>query len=200
MRLARENLGVVLRDREARIWLLALLGDALVEIPALFEPVWLGGEVGASQSLVAVHAAVEMAASLIGLAWLDRWVQRHDARAILTVACLANLALYPVWLLVPDPAAKVVLVVPLALAMAPVWPLVRARALKAVPNRGGMVLAVTSLYGLLPLAALFGWVSARVGLTASMFAVHMTATFGILLAVRRRVPDRDVTPDADIER
>lgn len=187
LRQVQDNLRVVLRDREARVWLLALLGDALVEIPALFEPVWLGGDVGASQSMVAVHAAVELAASLVGLALLDRWVQRHEARTILTVACLANLAIYPAWLLVPGVTAKIVLVVPLALATAPVWPLVRARALRAVPSRGGMVLAITSLYGLLPLAAAFGWISARVGLAPSMLVVHMTATLGILLAIRRRV-------------
>lgn len=190
LRQVRENLGVVVRDREARIWLLALLGDALAEVPGLFEPVWLGGDVGASQSMVAVHAAVELAASVVGLALLDRWVQRHDARAILTVACGANLLVYPVWLLVPGVTAKVLLVVPLALTVAPVWPLVRARALKAVPNRGGMVLAITSLYGLLPLTAAFGWVSARVGLTPTMLVVHTTATLAILLTVRRRVPDR----------
>jgi len=190
LRQVRENLSVVLRDREARIWLLALLGDALVEVPGLFEPVWLGGDVGASQSMVAVHAAVELAASLVGLALLDRWVRRHDARTILTVACGANLLVYPVWLLAPGVTAKIVLVVPLALTVAPVWPLVRARALKAVPNRGGMVLAITSLYGLLPLAAAFGWVSARVGLTSTMLVVHMTATLGILLTVRRRADRR----------
>ncbi|HSJ44479.1 MAG TPA: MFS transporter [Euzebyales bacterium] len=189
LRQVRENLGVVLRDHEARIWLLALLGDAVAEVPTLFEPVWLGGEVGASQSMVAVHAAVELAASVVGLALLDRWVQRHDARRILTVACAANVLIYPVWLLVPGVTAKVVLAVPLALTVAPVWPLVRARALKAVPNRGGMVLAITSLYGVLPLAAAFGWVGARVGLTPTMLVVHVTATLGILLAVRRRVPD-----------
>jgi MFS family permease len=186
LRQVRENVGVVLRDREARIWLLALLGDALAEVPRLFEPVWLGADVGASQSMVAVHAAVELAASLVGLALLDRWVERHDARTILAVACGANLLVYPVWLLVPGVAAKIALVVPLALTVAPVWPLVRARALKAVPNRGGMVLAITSLYGLLPLAAAFGWVGARVGLTPAMLVVHTAATLGILLTVRRR--------------
>jgi predicted MFS family arabinose efflux permease len=190
LRQARENLSVVLRDREARVWLAALLGDAVVEIPALFTPVWLGGEIGASQAMVAVHAAVELAASLVGLLLLDRWVQQHDARAILTVAGIANLVVYPVWLFVPGVLSKIVLVVPLAIAMAPVWPLVRARALKAAPNRGGMVLAITSLYGLLPLAALFGWFSARVGLTSAMFAVHMTATLGILVTIQQRVPDR----------
>lgn len=191
-RQVRENLGVVLRDREARIWLLALFGDALAEVPMLFEPVWLGGEVGASQTMVAVHAAVELAASIVGLALLDRWVQRHDVRTILTLACAANVLIYPVWLLVPGVTTKILLVVPLALAVAPVWPLVRARALKAVPNRGGMVLAITSLYGLLPLAAAFGWVSARVGLTSTMLVVHMTATSAILLTVRRRVPARRI--------
>lgn len=192
LRQVRENLGVVLRDREARIWLLALFGDALAEVPMLFEPVWLGGEVGASQTMVAVHAAVELAASIVGLALLDRWVQRHDVRTILTLACAANVLIYPVWLLVPGVTTKILLVVPLALAVAPVWPLVRARALKAVPNRGGMVLAITSLYGLLPLAAAFGWVSARVGLTSTMLVVHMTATSAILLTVRRRVPARRI--------
>ena len=197
LRQVRENLRVVLRDREARIWLLALFGDAVVEIPALFEPVWLGGDVGASQSMVAVHVAVELTASLVGLALLDRWIQRHDVGTILTVACLANLAIYPVWLLVPGVVAKIVLVVPLALTIAPVWPLVRARALRAVPNRGGMVLAITSLYGLLPLAGAFGWVGARVGLTPTMFVVHMAATLGILLTVRRRVQARGVQAHPD---
>lgn len=187
LRDTRAGLADVLADREARIWLVALLCETLVEIPAVFEPVWLGRDVGAPQSLVAVHAAVELSAALGGLMLLDRWLQRHDARTILTVASVANLVLYPVWLLVPGVWAKIVLSVPLALAIAPVWPLVRARALAAVPGRGGMVMAIMSLYGVLPLTALFGWVSGRVGLTPSMFAVHMTATLAMLITVRRRV-------------
>jgi MFS family permease len=190
----RENLGVVLADREARLWLLALLGDALLEIPALFAPVWLGGDVGASQAMVAVHVAVELAASLVGLALLDGWLQRRDARTILIVSLVAHLVLYPVWLVVPGIVAKTVVVVPLAIAIAPVWPLARARALAAIPGRGGAVLAVTSLYGLLPLAAGFGWISARAGLAPTMFAVTTVATLGILVTVRRSVRAADPTP------
>jgi fucose permease len=183
----RENIGVVLRDREARLWLLALFGDALIEVPALFEPVWLGGDIGASQSLVAVHVAVEMAASLVGLALLDRWLRRHDARTILVASSVAHLVIYPLWLAVPGIVAKTVVVVPLAITIAPVWPLARARALAALPGRGGAVLAVTSLYGVLPLAAAFGWVSARVGLAPTMFVVTTVATLGILATARRSV-------------
>jgi predicted MFS family arabinose efflux permease len=181
----RQNVVVVARDREARLWLLALFGDALIEIPTLFEPVWLGGDVGASQALVAVHAAVQLVASLVGLALLDRWLRRHDARSILITSSLAHLVLYPVWLAVPGIVAKTVVVIPLAITIAPLWQLARARALAALPGRGGAVLAVTSLYGLLPLAAAFGLVSARVGLAPTMFTVTTVATLGILATVRR---------------
>lgn len=186
LRDVRVGLAEVLADREARIWLVALLCETLIEIPGMFEPVWLGRDVGAPQSLVAVHAAVELSAALGGLVLLDRWLRRHDAQTILTIVSIANLVLYPAWLLVPGIWAKIVLSVPLALAIAPVWPLARARVLAAVPGRGGMVMAITSLYGVLPLTALFGWVSGRVGLTPSMFAVHMTATLAILATMRRR--------------
>ncbi|HVM12738.1 MAG TPA: MFS transporter [Egibacteraceae bacterium] len=181
----RANAVEVLGDREARIWLVALLGETLMDIPALFEPVWLAGDVGASQSMVAVHAFVQMATALVGLALLDRWLPRYGPRRILTAACVANLLAYPAWLLVPGVAAKLVLVVPVTLAVTPVWPLVRARALMAVAGRGGTVMAITSLYGVLPLPALFGWSGGRVGLTPTMIAVHTTATLVILAAVRR---------------
>jgi hypothetical protein len=183
----RRNAAEVLRDHEARIWLGALLAEALMDIPVLFTPVWLASDAGASQPMVAVHAAVELATALVGLALLDRWLQRHDARTILTAACLAGLLAYPAWLLVPGVAGKVLLAIPLTLAVTPVWPLVRARALAAVPGRGGMVLALTSLYGALPLAALFGWVGGRVGLAPAMLVVHTGATLAILVLVRRRV-------------
>ena len=96
------------------------------------------------------------------------------------MAAVANLAVYPVWLFVPGVVAKIVFVVPLALAAAPVWPLARARALAAVPGRGGAIMALLALIGVLPLTALFGWIGARTGLAPAMFAVHMIATGGHL--------------------
>ena len=182
----RRNVVDVLRVREARLWIAALFAEMVADTPALFEPVWLAGDVGASQTLVAVHAGVELAASLVGLALLDRWLRHHSARSALTAACVANLLIYPVWLAVPGVVAKIVLVVPLAVTVAPIWPLVRARALAAVPGRGGVVMALTSVFGVLPLAGLFGWVSAQVGLTPTMLAVTMAGTLAIVLIVRAR--------------
>lgn len=186
----RANAADVLGSQEARIWLVALLGEGFMDLPALFVPVWLARDVGASQSMVAVHAAAELAASLVGLALLERWLRRHDAAWSLTAACLAGLLAYPLWLLAPGVAAKVVLVVPVTLAVAPVWPLVRARALAAMPDRAGMVLAIASLGGALPLAAAFGWVGSHVGLAPTMYLVHTGATLAILAAHRRRAPRR----------
>lgn len=182
----RRNVAEVWRVREARLWLLALLAEMVADTPALFEPVWLAGDVGASQSMVAVHAAVELAASLVGLTLLDRWLRHGATRSVLTAACVANLCLYPVWLAVPGVIAKTVLVVPLALTLAPIWPLVRARALASVPGRGGVILALMSVFGVLPLAGVFGWVSAQVGLTSTMLAVHTAGTLAILLVARAR--------------
>ena len=182
------NTGLVLRSREVRPWLLALFGETLMAVPALFVPVWLAGDVGASQGAVAVHVGVELAASLVGLALVDRWLQRWDARAILTTAAVAALVAYPVWLLAPGITARIVLVVPLTLATTPVWPLARARALAAVPGRGGAALGVTSLFGALPLTALVGWLGDLVGLAPVMLVMHTTATLLILLTLRRRSP------------
>jgi MFS family permease len=182
----RSNAAHVARDREVRPWLLALFGEALMAVPSLFVPVWLAGAVGASQTAVAVHVGVELAASLVGLALVDRWLQRWDGRAILTASAIAALVTYPVWLLAPGIAAKVVLIVPVTLAVTPVWPLARARALTAVPGRGGATLAVTSLFGALPLAALVGWLGDRLGLAPVMLAMHTAAALLILVVVRRR--------------
>lgn len=167
------------------MWLAALLGEAVMDVPSMFEPVWLARDVGASQSMVAVHAGVELVVALVGLALPDRLLSRFDARTILTAACVSSLLAYPVWLLVPGVAAKLVLIVPLTLAVTPIWPVVRARALGAVAGRGGMVMAIASLYGALPLAALFGWLAGRLGFTPVMLVAHTAATLVILATVRR---------------
>lgn len=177
------NVGVVLADRKARGWIVALLLIEVLDSPEVFEPVWLGAVVGASQTLVAVHVATGLTAGLVALVLLDRWLAEHDARPVLLAGCVASLILYPAWLLAPGFTAKLALVVLRDAAMAPVWPILHARALAAVPGRGGAVTAVTALVGLLPLHAAFGWLAERVGLTASMMAVHVTATAGLLALV-----------------
>lgn len=182
----RSNGSDVLRSPDARRWLAALFGESLMDVWWLFTPVWLAGAVGASQLTIAVHSVVALVASLVGLVLVDRWLERYDARAILRWSCAAGLLAFPVWLLVPGVTAKIIAIIPLTLAITPIWPIARAGALAAVPGRGGMVLALTSLYGMLPLAAAVGWLGDRVGLGPMMLAAHTLGTLLILAMTQRR--------------
>ncbi len=181
------NVRRVLANRDARIWLVALLIHELFDIPELFEPVWLRSATSASQTLVAWHAALGFLATLAGLAIMDRWVRRHDPVRLLIGSCLATLVTYPAWLLTPGLVARFVLVVPRNLVMAPVWPILRARALRATPDAAGTVTALGALMGLVPLATLFGWLADRFGLTRLMLATVIIATV-LLLTVLTRMP------------
>jgi MFS family permease len=184
----RDNLRAVLRDRSARLWLGALVLQEVLGLSELFEPVWLRDEVGASQTLVAVHVAIGMAATLVGLLALDRLLVRHGSGPILLAACVGTAVLYPAWLLVPGIASKLLLVVPRNVAMAPLWPILRSRSLAAIPGAGGATSALYSLLGLVPLQAVFGWSASRVGLTPTMLTVHLSATLALGLLVLRLGP------------
>jgi MFS family permease len=181
----RTNVRAVIGDRSARLWLAALLVQEVLGLSELFEPVWLRDEVGASQSLVAVHVAIGMGATLLSLLALDRLLARYGSFPVLVAACVGTAVLYPAWLLAPGVALKLVLVVPRNAAMAPLWPILRSRSLAAIPGAGGTTSGLYSLLGLVPLQAAFGWAGSRVGLTPTMLTVHLSATLALVLLVRR---------------
>jgi MFS family permease len=178
------HVGEVLTDRRARPWVAALVLHELLDVPELFEPVWLRDVVGASQAMVALHVAAGMAATFVSLVVLDRWLARWDAERVLLGSGLAALVVYPAWLLVPGLAAKLPLVMLRNAVLAPLWPILRSRALASVPGRAGTVSALTSLLGLVPLAAGFGWLADRVGLTAAMLVVATGAIAAVSLLAR----------------
>jgi MFS transporter, FSR family, fosmidomycin resistance protein len=181
----RANVRAVVGDRTARLWLAALLVQEVLGLSELFEPVWLRDVVGTSQSLVAVHVAVGMAATLLSLLALDRLLARFGSLPVLVAACVGTAVLYPAWLLAPGIALKLVLVVPRNAAMAPLWPILRSRSLAAIPGAGGTTSALYSLLGLVPLQAAFGWAGSRVGLTSTMLVVHLAATVALVALIRR---------------
>jgi MFS family permease len=183
----RGNVGAVLRDRSARLWLAALVVQELLGLSELFEPVWLVDVVGASQPQVAVHVAAGMVATLVTLLALDRLLLRFGSVPLLVAACVGTFVLYPAWLLAPGYALKLLLVVPRDVAIAPLWPILRSRALAAVPGASGTSAALYALLGFVPLQLAFGWVGGRVGLTPTMGVVHLGATVALgLLVVRLR--------------
>ncbi len=180
----RRNLGHITGGREARLWIGLLLLEGVVDVPVLFQPVWLREEVGMSQAMVGAHVLVELVASLAGLLLLDRLLVRHDGGTVLRGALLLTALLYPSWLLVPGVTTRFVLAVPLTVAKAPIWPILRGRALASVPGGSGSVAAVTALLGLVPLSLGFGWLAARVGLTGALLAGHLVP-IGLMLALLR---------------
>lgn len=174
----------VLGDPTARRWLLALVLHELLDLPELFEPVWLREVVGLSQGLVAVHVALGMVATLLGLLLVDRWLARGLAGPVLRASLLGTVLVYPLWLLLPGTATRLLLVVPRNLVMAPLWPILRARALGARPGAAGTVSALSSLTGLLPLVAVLGAAANRWGLTAVLLSVTLAAVVALAWVVR----------------
>jgi MFS family permease len=178
----------VASDPSARRWLVCLLLFSLLDPVELFEPVWLASSVGASQTMVAVHATLGLASALLATVLLDRWLEHHEAGPVLLASCVATFVLLPAWLLVPGIGAKLVLVVLRDAASAPLWPILRSRALAALPGRGGTASAVTALAGLLPLPALVGWAAERVGLTRTLLVVSVVSLGGLLAVLRTPLP------------
>lgn len=186
------NLRVVLSDRRGRLGISALMLVEVLGLSEVFEPVWLRDVVEVSQSLIAVHVATGLAASLLALTLLDRWLTRHDALVILVACCIASAIVYPAWLLVPGYPAKLAFVALRDAVMAPLWPLLHARALAALPGKAGAVTAWTALIAVLPLHAVFGWLAESFGFTATMLGVPTVAFAGLLrLLLRERArPER----------
>lgn len=184
LRRIRDNVVAVLADPLARRWLVALVLNEVLGLSELFEPVWLRETLEVSQSLVAVHVGVGMAATLAALMVMDRLLERFGSRRLLVIAAVGSAVIYPLWLLAPGYAATLVLVIPRNAVMAPLWPILRSRSLAAVPGAGGAASALYSLLGLLPLQALFGYLAARAGLTPTMLVVQLAALAALLVVVR----------------
>lgn len=174
----------VLADGDGRAWLGVLVLDGIIEVAGSFEPVWLADVAGFSQSLVGLHLAVALGASLVGLFTLDRLLRRWEPVAILRVAVAVSLLAYPTWLLVGGTGAKFLLVVVRELAWAPIWPIARARALASVPGSAGTVGAILSVSALLPVPLLFGWAAQEVGFTTTMLVATVGALTAMLALVR----------------
>lgn len=181
---ALDGVRTVLRDRRARRWVAAVVVLELRDPLEAFEPVWLDGSVGASQVFVAVHTVVGLAASLLALVAIDRWLVAHDGDALLRAALVVTAVSYPLWLAVPGLGAKLALVVMREGAAAALWPLVNARALAAVPGRAGSVASVAALVGFVPVHVAAGAAADRFGLTRVLLAVHLVAVTALWRLVR----------------
>ncbi len=71
--------------------------------------------------------------------------------------------------------SKFLLLIPMQFFFTFFWPLARGSALATLPSKAGAVTAIYSLFGLLPIPLLFGWLSDSIGLTPAMFVTHLVA-------------------------
>jgi MFS family permease len=182
LRQLRSNVEKVIGDSGARRWLLFLFGLEVFEAPRVLRYVWLHDQVGMSQGLVAVYAVGEQLVALVSLAVLDGWLVRRDSRHVLLSACLGTLVLFPAWLAAPGLAGRILIGVPLTACTTMLWPIAKARSLVSLPGRAGAVTAVANLFGVIPLALVFGVLAEGIGLTAAMlvFGVPAAAVLVVL--------------------
>ena len=171
----RQNLRVVLQDREAVRRLTLLFAFRVLELTTILKTVWLAQVVGMSQGVIGIYVAAEMGVGLISLVVLDLWRRRASTGRILRIATLAVAGLYPLWLLTPGLWPRFGLMVPLVFFFSMFWPILKSSALSSLPGRAGAVTAINALFGLVPLPLLYGLLADGVGLTSAMLIVHLSA-------------------------
>lgn len=172
--------------RDIRRALLVLLAFDLFEAAFVLEYVWLHDEVGLSEPVVALWAAVEQGVSVVALLALDRWLRTRDGRAVLRAASVCLVVLPAAWVLAPGVAGKVAIGLPLAVATAVVWPLAKSQSLTLEPRLAGAVQAVTTLFGVLPLVLLETWLADAIGIGAAMALTAGAAATLMAALVSRR--------------
>ena len=181
----RQNLREVLADQTARRWLLLLFLFDLMELPLILKTVWLAQVVGMSQTLIGIYVAVEMGVGIVSLLFLDFWRQQASAMRVLRIVTPVVALLFPLWLLTPGLWARFALMIPLNFFFAMFWPILKANSLASLPGKAGAVTAVRSLFGLIPLALLFGLLADQVGMTVAMLGVNSVAVLILWWMLRR---------------
>jgi len=183
----RRNLGSAFANRTAMLWLLLLFGQDVLDAPLPLRSVWLVDDAGMSQALVGVYVAVELGASLVAIAYLDRWLQHASPRSILVTAVIALFVLYPAWFWVPGVWAKFAIGLPLGFFGGVLWPVAQAELLSSLPGRAGALTALRSTLNFVPLTLLVGFLAEWQGLGVSMVSVHV-AGLAVMAVVLARLP------------
>ena len=184
----RQNILTVLKDSKARYWLLFLFLFDLLETPFILQTIWLEDVAGISQLWIGIYVALEMGVSFISLLVLDRLQQHFSSHQILQTTLLMVAWLVPAWLFIPGKISKFLLLIPMQFFFTFFWPLAKGESLASVPNKAGATTAIHSLFGLLPIPLLFGWLSDGIGLTPAMLITHLIAiTLLSLLLFKKEV-------------
>lgn len=163
---------------------LVLLCFEVFEAAFVLKYIWLHEAVGLSEASVAVWGAAEQLVDLVALVILDRWLRSIPGQRLLRAAAVALIALPAVWVLAPGIWGRILVGIPLAFAYALVWPLAKSRSLVAAPGLAGAVQAITTLFPLLPMALIEGWLAQAIGMGPAMALTAAAGAAGMLVVSR----------------
>lgn len=190
---APEPLRETLRQaaRQPRLWAYLLAASAcglLDEVVVALAALRMVGDLGWSEALAAAAVAGISLGGLLGALIIERLLARVSARSVLIAASLISataLALFVIARSVPVACAALFV---LGAASAAHHPLIMAGAYRLVPNRPGVVSALSNLLVpcdvLLPLAV--GALAARFGLGVALAALALEPLVVLLTALHRR--------------
>ncbi len=164
--------------------LIGLLDEVLVAFAAVHLATVAPGEGTLAARQAALGALI--VGGLLGLAALERFVEPHLARRVLSVACVLSTVSMIVLALAPDLRVAGVALFVLGASSAVLHPLVKARAYASLPGRPMLVNAVAA--ALVPLDALAPLVIGALAFTAgpSIAVLSLSlAPLGVLVLTRR---------------
>ena len=181
------GLRMALRDPVLLRWAaLATIPTMMDEVFLSFVSLYLRDVLHASQALIGVIIAIEMAGSLVGLLIVGQIVKRGKIRPQRLLIGLALVALigvagfltfHSIWL-----AALMLFIT--SLGVTGWYPIAKAAAYDRLPGRSGTVLAVISLGGPFEIAlpGIVGFIAARFGLLAGLGLLGLAPVLMLLLA------------------
>jgi MFS family permease len=188
-----ESMGLLVGLRMALCDPVLLRWAALATIPTMMDEVFLSfvslylhDVLHASQALIGVIIAIDMAGSLVGLLIVGQIVKRgnvHPQRLLIALAVVALigvagfLTIHLLWI-----AALMLFIT--SLGVTGWYPIAKAAAYDRLPGRSGTVLAVISLGGPFEIAlpGIIGFVAARFGLLAGLGLLGLAPLLMLLLA------------------
>jgi len=184
------GLHVALRDPVLLRWAaLATIPTMVDEVFLSFVSLYLHDVLHASQALIGVIIAIDMAGSLVGLLIVGQIVKRGKVRPRQLLMWLALVALigvvgfltfHSLWI-----AALMLFIT--SLGVTGWYPIAKAAAYDRLPGRSGTVLAVISLGGPFEIAlpGIIGYVAARFGLLTGLGLLGLAPVLLLLLAPKR---------------
>jgi len=181
----RERLRAALAHRALLAWSFAgATATLLDEIFVAFGVVHLHAH-GATTNERALAVGAWVVGGSIGLAALERFVARLDARKLLVIACATTIAALSVIAAAPSIAVALVAFFFVGAAGSTVHPLTRARCYAALPGRPALVHAVAGVFApfdlLVPIP--LGLLAARFGSAAAVVSLVAAPVIAALVAV-----------------